>query len=187
MPSARPSPNHRSDAELCHGRIAIEGLSRESNLGAGPSIAGPTLDRGKAAIRTRLSVADGVSPKDRQYSAENRPRWRNPYRSAAAVTEVPEVASSRLSRAATKRRRRKYCNGERPRKARKCLPKVRSAEPETRTRSAIVTLIARCSRMYSMARLTSRGTGGSNAGISGASRLDNVAPSCKAAGTAAAA
>ena len=57
--------------------------------------------------RARRRVAEGGSPKDRLYCAENLPKWSKPYRVAIVVTLSFSAGASSRSRAAARRIRRR--------------------------------------------------------------------------------
>jgi len=126
--------------------LSISGrrMSRGQRHGRGCSFARLTLSSGDADAWPCLRVTEGDSPKDWRYSVENLPKCVKPYWVATLVTDAPLRLRNKVSRTAAKRSWRRYLSGGSPMKARKRLVKVRSAIPETETRSAFVIFRPRC-------------------------------------------
>jgi hypothetical protein len=102
IPCARNSAKYRCSGArpaTSHGRIASDGLSRDSRAVVSTAEDLPASGRGDApaargASRLRRNVVDGVSLKRRRYCCANLPKWLKPKRVATSVTEVPSLQRS---------------------------------------------------------------------------------------------
>ena len=144
---------------LCSGPVSIgpSATVGRSRLG----IVNDGIDLSASAkTACRFTVCDGVSPKRRRYSTENRPQCGNPQRWATSITLASGMPCSSSRRAVSNRMSRSAARGVLPRNSRNCRCSVRLDRPAASASSITLQSRPTFARIASSARRTPRGSKG---------------------------